>query len=467
MKLLTIIREIIATPALLVGIVVFIGLLLQKKPLEHIIKGTVTAIVGFVLLSVGSQFLQQGSLHDFDALFSYNFHIQGVIPNMEAVASLGISEYASEVSIVMLLGMLANLIIARYSSFKTIFLNGHHTLYMACLIIVVLHGSGMISWKILVSSALILGLCMSIFPSLAQKEMEKVTGNNKIALGHFSVLGAMVAAKISSLTTKLWNNESKSTEDIHFPKKFPFMRDSTVGIFIIMTIIFMFLAGMASSRTDLNVLDISYKSGGYKNWIIYAILLGAQFSAAIYIILAGVRLIIAEIVPAFKGIAKKVVPHALPAVDCPILFSYAPNAVMIGFLVSFIGGVIAMLIMIAINSSSGKDLVPVIIPGVVAHFFCGGTAGVLANKEGGIKGCILGTFIHGLLISVLSMSVVPLLGNLNLSGTTFSDSDFCAIGILLGNLVKGLPENGVLSISIMCFIVPIICEIIRKIKKSI
>lgn len=467
MKLLTIIREIIATPALLVGIVVFVGLLLQKKPLEQIIKGTVTAIIGFVLLSAGSQFLQQGSLHDFDALFTYNFHIQGVIPNMEAIASLGISEYASEASIVMLLGMLANLTIARYSSFKTIFLTGHHTLYMACLIIVVLHGSGMISWKILISSALILGLCMSIFPSLVQKEIEKVTGNKKIALGHFSVLGAMVAAKTAAFARRFWKNESKSTEDIHFPKKLSFMRDSTVGIFIVMTIIFLFLAGIASSRTDLNLLDISYKSGGYKNWIIYSILLGAQFSAAIYIILAGVRLIIAEIVPAFKGIAKKVVPQSLPAVDCPILFSYAPNAVMIGFLVSFIGGVVAMLMMIAINSASGKNLVPVIVPGVVAHFFCGGTAGVLANKEGGIKGCILGAFVHGLLISVLSMSVVPLVGNLNLSGTTFSDSDFCAIGILLGNLVKGLPENGVLSISIMCFIAPITCEIIRKIKKNI
>ena len=51
MQILVIIREVLATPALLVGFVTLIGLLLQKKPVDHIIKGTATAIVGFVLLS--------------------------------------------------------------------------------------------------------------------------------------------------------------------------------------------------------------------------------------------------------------------------------------------------------------------------------------------------------------------------------------------------------------------------------
>lgn len=29
--------------------------------------------------------------------------------------------------------------------------------------------------------------------------------------------------------------------------------------------------------------------------------------------------------------------------------------------------------------------VPIILPGVVPHFFCGATAGVFANAEGGLK----------------------------------------------------------------------------------
>ena len=50
-----------------------------------------------------------------------------------------------------------------------------------------------------------------------------------------------------------------------------------------------------------------------------------------FVILAGVRLILGEIVPAFKGISERLVPNSKPALDCPIVYTYAPNAVLIGF----------------------------------------------------------------------------------------------------------------------------------------
>lgn len=81
-------------------------------------------------------------------------------------------------------------------------------------------------------------------------------------------------------------------------------------------------------------------------------------------------MILSEIIPAFQGIAKKLVPNSKPALDVPIVFPYAPNAVLIGFFVSFIVGVISMLIMLGLGTT-------VIIPGVVGIFFCGGVAGSL------------------------------------------------------------------------------------------
>lgn len=178
--------------------------------------------------------------------------------------------------------------------------------------------------------------------------------------------------------------------------------------------------------------------------------------------LAGVRLVVGEIVPAFKGIAKKAVPHAKPAVDCPILFTYAPNAVMLGFLVSFAGGIFTMLALMAVNAWYGALVVPVIVPGVAAHFFCGGTAGVFANAEGGLKSCIAGSFVHGILISLLALFVMPVLGTLNLSGTTFSDTDFCAAGILFGELARWIPENAVFAICVCCFAIPIVWQRCKK-----
>lgn len=461
MQVLITIREILATPEILVGVVVLVGLLLQKKSADHIIKGTVTAIVGFVLLSAGSTLLQNGALKDFGTLFNYDFHIQGVIPNMEAISSLGITKYAVEVSLVMFFGMLANIFMARFGPFHYIFLTGHHTLYMACLLTIALHASKMKEWELIVSGSLMLGLLMALMPALAEKEMKKATGGDKIALGHFSTFGYLFAAKMAKLFTsydRKKNKKLRSTEEIHFPAKMSFMKDTTVEIFLVMTMIFLILTGIAATRSDFSSLNITYNGGSYSNWIIYAIVQGASFSAEIYIILAGVRMVIAEIVPAFKGIAKKLVPHAKPAVDCPMLFSYAPNAVMIGFFMSLLGGLTVMLILVGINAWKGVQLLPVIVPGIVAHFFCGGTAGVFANAEGGIKGCIIGSFLHGIMISFLSLIVMPVLGTLNMAETTFSDADFCVVGVVLGNVAAHLPKISVFILCILCYLIPIIRE---------
>ena len=462
--MLSVVREILSTPALLVGFIVLLGLLLQKKPVDHVIKGTVTAVIGFVLLTAGSSMLQNGALKDFGVLFNYDFQLQGIIPNMEAVSSVGITRYATLVSLMMVSGMVANVVMARFGPFPYIFLTGHHTLYMACLLTVVLYAGGMREWQIWIAGSLLMGVLMAAIPALVQKEMEKVTGSNAIALGHFSVIGYLAAIKTARIFTRDKKKPIKSTEEISFPAKLGFMRDSTVGIFIVMTIIFLFLTGIAALRTDLTRLAISYGTGSYQNWIIYAVMQGAQFSASIYVILAGVRLIIAEIVPAFKGIARKIVPDAKPAVDCPVLFNYAPNAVMIGFIMSFLGGVFAMAVMIGINEWIGKQIVPIIVPGVVAHFFCGGSAGVLCNAQGGVKGCLLGSFVHGILISLLSLAVMPVVGSMNLSGTTFSDSDFCVVGVLVGNLIKFVPKNAIVAIFIIVFLIPIIAAQIANAK---
>ncbi|EHO49423.1 hypothetical protein HMPREF9104_02588 [Lentilactobacillus kisonensis F0435] len=75
-----------------------------------------------------------------------------------------------------------------------------------------------------------------------------------------------------------------------------------------------------------------------------------------------------------------------PALDVPIIFPYAPNAVLLGFFVSFIVGTLSMFGMIAMGTT-------VIIPGVVGHFFCGAAAGIYGNAAGGRRGAIIGC--HG------------------------------------------------------------------------
>ena len=190
-----------------------------------------------------------------------------------------------------------------------------------------------------------------------------------------------------------------------------------------------------------------------------------NFAGAIYVILSGVRLILAEIVPAFKGIADKLVPGAKPAIDCPVVFPYAPNAVLIGFLVSFVGGIVGMLILLGINPSFGNTL-PIILPGVVPHFFCGATSGVFANTHGGLKGCVVGSFVHGLVITFLPVFTMPVMGNLGFASTTFSDADFCGVGIVMGNIAKLVSGTPLLIVCIVLFAAPIVYNFVAPKKNK-
>jgi len=87
-------------------------------------------------------------------------------------------------------------------------------------------------------------------------------------------------------------------------------------------------------------------------------------------------------------------------------------------------------------SRQARPSAPADRPGVVPHFFCGATAGVFGNATGGLRGCIAGAFAQGLLITFLPVFLMPVLGNLGFANTTFSDADFGAVGIILGNVIN-------------------------------
>lgn len=62
MPVIDFIVNVLSTPAILVGLVSLLGLVLQKKPIEELVKGTLKTIVGFLVLFAGVSFLQSGSL---------------------------------------------------------------------------------------------------------------------------------------------------------------------------------------------------------------------------------------------------------------------------------------------------------------------------------------------------------------------------------------------------------------------
>ena len=168
-----------------------------------------------------------------------------------------------------------------------------------------------------------------------------------------------------------------------------------------------------------------------------AVTQGLQFGVAVAVILFGVRTILGELVPAFQGIAAKIVPGAIPALDCPIVFPYAQNAVLIGFIASFAGGLVGLAVLSTwLNPAFGVAL---ILPGLVPHFFTGGAAGVYGNATGGRLGAAFGAFVNGLIITFLPAFLLGVLGAFGSENTTFGDADFGWFGILIGS-AAGLPS---------------------------
>ncbi|WP_312671295.1 PTS ascorbate transporter subunit IIC [Pseudescherichia sp.] len=427
--LLQFVVDVLKVPSILVGLVALFGLVAQKKPFPDVIKGTVKTILGFLVLAGGASVLVS-SLTPLGDIFKQAFDVQGIIPNNEAMVSIALAKYGAPTTLIMAFGMVANIVVARFTRLKYIYLSGHVTFYMACMVAIILSVAGFEGVQLIYTGSLALGMLMAAFPALAQPYMRKIVGGDQVALAHTGTIGYVLSGWIGTLVGK----GSKSTEEMNMPKNLSFLRDSTISISLTMMVIYLILSVSAGKE----YVEANFSGG--QNYLVYSFIQAITFAAGVFIILQGVRLILAEIVPAFTGFSEKLVPNAVPALDCPIVFPYAPNAVLVGFISSFIGGLVGLFIL-------GQLHWVLILPGVVPHFFCGATAGVFGNATGGKRGAICGAFAHGILITFLPVALLPVLGAIGLTNTTFSDTDFGVVGIVLGNMAQFM-DKGTITLTI-------------------
>ena len=417
LPILEFIQSILTKPAWIMGLFAFVGLVALKRPAHKVMTGTLKPILGYIMLSAGAAVVQE-NLAPLGTFIETGFHITGVVPNNEVVVSMAQSVLGVQTMMILILGYVVNIIIARFTKFKYIFLTGQAMLYVSCLTAVILvsagFGNGLFT---ILLGGLFEGTLLTVTPALCQPFMRVITGGDTVAMGHTGNIGYALAGWCG----KWFGNKEHSTEDINVPKSMSFLRDSTVSITIVMAIVYVILALM----TGQQFVEENLSKG--TNYIIYAIVQAGTFAAGFAVVLQGVRMILAEIVPAFQGIAMKLVPNSKPALDVPIIFPYAPNAVLLGFFVSFIVGTLSMFGMVALGTV-------VIIPGVVGHFFCGAAAAIYGNAKGGRRGAIIGAAVNSLLISWLPLFILPVLGNLSLASSTFADTDYLIPGIILGNI---------------------------------
>ena len=448
MGILEFLKDVLSEPTILMGLMAMVGLIALKSPLHKVLTGTLGPILGYLMLAAGAGVISS-NLEPLSKMIEVGFQIKGVVPNNEAITSVAQDLLGVETMTILIFGLLFNLLIARFTRYKYVFLTGHHSFFMACLLSAVLGAVGFSGWQMILVGGFFLGAWSSISPAITQKFTLKVTDGDEVAMGHFGSLGYFVAGAIGQAVGK----GSASAEDIKVPEKWSFLRNTTISTALTM-VVFYLVAAIAAGPEFVSTL-----SNG-KSPFLYAILCGLQFAVGVAIVYAGVRMILADLIPAFQGIATKVIPNAVPAVDCAVFFPYAPTAVILGFVSSFIGGLLGMFIL----GYAGSVL---IIPGLVPHLFCGATAGVYGNAMGGRRVAIIGAFVNGLGLAFLPALLLPVLGSLGFSNTTFGDIDFGVIGIVLGKVGEWMGAVGIYGLVAVLLIVLILPTIIRPSKIAI
>lgn len=434
---LKVLLDLFRQPAVVVALIALLGLILQHKKGTDVMKGTIRTLVGFLVLAAGAGVVVS-ALDPFGVMFQQAFNVHGVVPNNEAIVGQVLVEYGSIAALIFFFGMVVNVLLSMTSHFKYIYLSGHVAFYMAAMIAVILKIAGFAPWAIVLWGSIAQGIVMTVSPAIVQPFMKKATGTDDVALGHTGGVGIAISGLIAKVTLSR-SHPSKSTEDLKFPAGLGFLRDTTVITALSMGLIYLVVALF----TGPSFIESELSEG--TNYIVFALLQGAKFSAGVFVILAGVRVVLGEIVPAFKGISERLVKNAKPALDVPITFTFAPNAVLIGFLSSFVGGILGLIIMVLLGTT-------VVVPGVIAHFMTGGASGVIGNGVGGRRGAILGAFGNGIVITFLPLLLLPVLGDVGFANSTFSDADFGVVGLFLGFLSNSGGQAAIIGGLVVCVV---------------
>ncbi|MFH8633846.1 PTS ascorbate transporter subunit IIC [Streptomyces lydicus] len=436
------VNEILSQPAYLIGLITAAGLIALRKTAGQIAGGALKATLGFLLIGAGAG-LVVGALGPLGGMIQGTTGAHGVIPTNEAIVGIAQAQFGARVAWLMILGFAVALVLARVTPLRYVFLTGHHMLFMATLLTMVLATSGLSSVVVVAVGGLLLGILLVAMPAFAHPWTKRITGNNSIAIGHFGTAGYVVAGAAGQLVGR----RSRSTEDMKLPEGLRFLRDSMVAtalsmvlIYVVMSLAYLARAGRTAAFKAF-AADGGSAATGLGNYVMKSVMQGLQFGIAVAVILFGVRTILGELVPAFQGIAGKLVPGAVPSLDAPIVFPYAQNAVLIGFLASFTGGLAGLALLTwAFHPAFGLALV---LPGLVPHFFTGGAAGVYGNATGGRRGAVVGAFLNGVLITFLPALLLKVLGAFGKENTTFGDADFGWFGTLIGNAAKTGSTAGV------------------------
>lgn len=411
MQVLTSIWEFFANNILknaphMIGFIVLLGYLLKGEKWYTTLGGTLKAIIGMLILNVGSG----GLVSNFRPILvglkdRFNLDATVIDPyfGQNAVTD-GVMEVFGKafdsVMILLLIAFIVNILLVRFNKYtkcRTLFTTGHVQVQQAStaywLIMFAMPALLKNDTLMLVVMAVVLGAYWAVGSNLTVKPMQELTDGAGFAIAHqqmFGIrLGYWAADKFFGKDGgKKKDKEIKKVGDMELPGFFQIFNENMVCTAILMTVFFGIIMSIIGK-------DFFIGAGNLKetdSFLVFVFDKCLNFAVYLAILQLGVRTFVSELTVSFQGISEKLLPSSIPGVDCAVCYGFGDaNAVTFGFLAGLAGQLVAIVALILMKS-------PVlIICGFVPVFFDNATIGLVANEKGGLKACLVIPFISGLI----------------------------------------------------------------------
>ena len=239
-------QNILTQPAYFIGLIVFIGYLLLRKPVYDAFAGFIKATVGYMILAVGSG----GLVNNFRPILvglkeRFDLHAMVIDPYFgQNAVTAGLEEQFgrtfSQVMLLLLIAFVVNLILVRlkkYTKLRAVFTTGHVQMQQAStafwLILFCFPKLG--DTPILILMAVVLGLYWAVGSNLTVEITQELTEGGGFAIAHQQMFGIALFGKIAE---KMKTKNSKRIDDIKFPGFLSIFNENMVATSILMFLFF-------------------------------------------------------------------------------------------------------------------------------------------------------------------------------------------------------------------------------------
>ena len=427
------VNNILAKPEFFIGIIVFIGYLLLKKPFYEAFAGFIKATVGYMILNVGAGGLVttfRPILAGLNGRFGLNAAVIDPYFGLNAVntALESIGMTTSWTMIALLIGFILNIVLVLLrpvTKIRTLFITGHIMVQQATTATWIIFFA-FPQYRNAVGGILIgvfVGVYWAVASNLTVGPTQRLTDNAGFAIGHQQMFAVWFADKVAAKI----GNPKKRLDDINLPNWLSIFHDNIVATGTLMLFFFgviMIILGEPYLREiDKTFVDtVAFPT--------YIVSKSLMFSVYLAVLMMGVRMFVAELTASFQGISSRILPGVLPAVDCAAVYGFgSPNAVLFGFVCGALGQFIAIAGLLIFKS-------PILIITVfVPVFFDNATIAVFADKRGGARAAAILSFLSGIL-QVAGGAIAIIIFGLGGFGGWHGNIDQSTVWVIQGVLIN-------------------------------